>query len=52
VKGVPGITAGSGAVAVDPGRAGPGQRARIVLLAGDGIGTDEIARRAGCPSRR
>jgi DNA invertase Pin-like site-specific DNA recombinase len=28
-------------------RAGLAQRARIVLLAGDGIGTNEIARRAG-----
>ena len=28
-------------------RAGLGQQARIVLLAGDGLGTNEIARRAG-----
>ena len=28
-------------------RAGLAQRARIVLLAGDGIGTNEIARRTG-----
>ena len=34
-----------GPVAVDPGRAG--QRARIVLLAADGIGTNEIVRRTG-----
>ncbi len=33
-------------------RAGLAQRARIVLLAGDRIGTNEIARRTGCPSRR
>jgi transposase len=29
-------------------RAGAAQRARIVLLAADGIGTNEIARRVGC----
>jgi transposase len=29
-------------------RAGHAQRARIVLLAGDGIGTNEIVRRVGC----
>ena len=34
-----------GAVAVDP--AGLAQRARIALLAADGIGTNEIARRTG-----
>jgi hypothetical protein len=33
------------ALAVDPGR--PRQRARIVLLAGDGIGTNKIVARTG-----
>ena len=34
-----------GAAALDPGRAGPA--GRIVLLTGDGIGTNEIVRRTG-----
>jgi hypothetical protein len=29
-------------------RAGHAQRARIVLLAADGVGTNEIVRRVGC----
>ena len=33
-------------------RAGLARRARIVLLAADGIGTNEIVRRTGRPSRR
>jgi hypothetical protein len=32
--------------------AGLAQRARIVLLAADGVGTNEIVARVGCPSRR
>jgi hypothetical protein len=32
-------------------RAGLAQRARIVLLAGDGVGTNEIVRRVGCRNR-
>jgi len=33
-------------------RAGLAQRARIVLLAADGVGTNEIVHRVGCPSLR
>ena len=33
-------------------RAGLAQRARIVLLADEGAGTNEIMHRVGCPSRR
>ena len=36
-----------GALAVDPGRAGLAQRARIVLLATDGAGTNEIVAGTG-----
>jgi hypothetical protein len=33
-------------------RAGLAQRARIVLLAAAGVGTNEIVHRVGCPSLR
>jgi hypothetical protein len=39
-----------GAVAVDPGQAGAA--GQVVLLAADGIGTNEIARRTGASKPR